>query len=117
MSAHKLLEALLDLIRQQCEHVIAGNAEAVLEGAGRHEELLAELATARLDLSQGQLREWKAAIDLEKVRLSSLLTSETVRTDFLLRLILGGGNSRNPGGYPGVGLRTETDPRVLNHRA
>jgi hypothetical protein len=93
------LATLEDLLKAQVEAVVTGDHEAVLSGSQRHDLILRELETAEVDMTPAELRSMYAQIDREKVKLQSLLAAETVRVDFLLRVILGGGPPK-AGGYP-----------------
>lgn len=100
MGARALLTEMLDLLRAQTGAIIAGDHQAVSRGADRHEALLSELRLAEVDISPDELQTMLAEIDREKLKLQSLLQSESNRVDFMLRLILGGGQPK-AAGYPG----------------
>lgn len=93
MSVKALLEEMLQLLREQVEHVVKGEHRELLEGAYRHERLLsdleADMAAGPPDISPEELRPLYDEIEREKAKLQSLLQSESTRTDFMLRLLLG----------------------------
>jgi hypothetical protein len=116
MSARAILEEMLALIKGQTEAVVSGDYKALLAGAARHEQLIGLLESAPVDASPEEIRDLCAQIDREKSKLRSLLEAESMRVDFLLRLILGGGQARTAG-YPGTGGRQEGPSRLINQRA
>jgi hypothetical protein len=97
MGAKVLLNELMDLVRHQTEAVIVGDYKALIQGAARHEELLAELETAEVDLPSDTLREMCQDLERAKAKLESLLSSGVARTDFLLRLMMRGGEPSKTG--------------------
>ncbi|HWI63610.1 MAG TPA: hypothetical protein VNT75_17385 [Symbiobacteriaceae bacterium] len=99
MGARAILTEMRDLLKTQVDAVVAGEHQQVSAGAFRHEELLRALETAELDASPEELRELAVDVSFHKEKLASLLESEGIRLDFLLRLVLGGGAPK-PGGYP-----------------
>lgn len=99
MGARAILTEIHDLLKAQVAAVVAGEHQRVLAGAMRHEELLALLQDAELDLTPEELRPLIEQIDRQKTKLTSLLAAEGARTDYLLRLILNKGAAK-PGGYP-----------------
>lgn len=115
MSVKLILAEMLTLLRTQIEAVVAGDAQAVQAGADRHEQLLGALPDAEPSEPAEELRPLYEQINYEKTRLMSLLTSESARADFLLRLILGGGGAR-PAGYPGGAGQTQDGARIINRR-
>jgi len=115
MSTRAILQDMRDLLKAQIEAVIAGDAPAVLRGSARHEQLLAALEKAELDATTDEVRALSAEIEQEKTKLQSLLSVEAVRVDFLLRLILGGGQP-NKSGYPTGKWRNPAGARMLNRR-
>lgn len=115
MGARAILQEIRDLLKTQVEAVVAGEHQQVLAGATRHEELLGLLEHAEMDASPDELRALAAEIDVHKVKLQSLLTAETARTDYLLRLLIGGGPAK-PGGYPTAAWRQQGSPSRLNRR-
>ncbi len=115
MSTRAILTKIRDLVRRQIEAVIAGDAQAILAGSADHEQLLAALERAEIDASPEEVRALSAEITHDKTTLQSLLSAETVRVDFLLRLMLSG---REPtaGGYPTGKWRKQTGARLINRR-
>lgn len=115
MSARQLLSEILQLLREQVDHVVKGEHQQLLKGAHRHEQLVAELENADLDGSAEELRAIYEQIEVEKIKLQSLLESESTRVDFMLRMLLG---SRKPKtvGYPSLNQRGEGKPGILNRR-
>lgn len=116
MSARVLLGQMGDLLREQVDHIASGDTQALLAGVTRHEELLAALDSAEIDLPPDELRAIGAQLDRERDKVKALLTREGERLDFMLRLLLGGGEGRTAG-YPGGSWRQEGSSRMLNHRA
>lgn len=116
MNASVVLSEMCDLLQTQVEAVSGGDIEALQRGTRRHEELVAHLETATLDLAPEQLQGMLERIDQLKGYLQSLLNEEAARVDFLLRLLLTGEESRT-GGYPQPGSRAESAPRLINRRA
>ncbi len=112
--AKALLTEMRDLLREQVAHVVKGDHQALLDGAARHEQLLAELSRAEVDASQEELQAIYAEIEAEKTKLQSLISAEAARVDFLLRILRGTGMERGAG-YPGMS-GTE-GARMLNRRA
>lgn len=99
MGARTILTEMLGLLQGQTAAIIAGDHQALARGAERHEALLAELQTAEVDTCDEELRTLVTEVDREKQKLQSLLQSEASRVDFMLRLILGGGQAKAVG-YP-----------------
>jgi hypothetical protein len=99
MGARAILTEIRDLLQAQIDAVVAGDHQQVLAGALRHEELLRDLDGAELDATPAEIKALVDEIQTVKSKLQSLLTTESARVDFLLRLILGGGPPK-PGGYP-----------------
>lgn len=114
MSIKAILTEMLGVLRAQSEAVAANDPEALMNGTRRHEELLAALEQDAYPEESTELKPLYEEIQHEKKKLQSLLLSESVRVDFLLRLILG---ARPPTGYRSGGLRQEADALVLNRRA
>lgn len=114
MSIKAILTEMLDVLRAQAAAVAANDPDALMAGTRRHEELLAALEQEGAPAEAAELKALYEQIQYEKKKLQSLLLSESVRVDFLLRLILG---TRQPTGYRGSGLRHEADALVLNRRA
>jgi hypothetical protein len=69
-----------------------------------------------VDASPEDLRGLWEEIEQQKEHLQSLLTVESHRVDFLLRLIIGGEEPKSVG-YPAAGRRPEPTARLLNRRA
>lgn len=115
MGAQAVLNDLQLLLQDQTAALVRGDHEALLQGAARHEDLLKQLESAEMDLTPEELRERAERIEREKQKLQVLLTEEAGRADFLLRILLGPGETRQ-GGYPG-GARPEGKPRLINRRA
>ncbi|MFZ5814017.1 MAG: hypothetical protein ACOY93_01765 [Bacillota bacterium] len=115
MSAKALLREMTELIQAQTENVIKGDHKAVLDGAMRHEALLAALQQAPIDGSPEEMRALYAELNRAKEKLQSLLEAESVRVDFMLRLLLGGGGPATPG-YPTGNRKRDGSSRMLNRR-
>jgi|GEM_PF-3230983 len=115
MSATAILTEMRELVRQQTDNVVAGDHQAVLEVAMRHEHLLYALESAELDGSPEDMHQLVAEVQREKENLRGLLTQELHRTDFLLRLILGDGSAK-PVAYPGTLGQGDSKPSRLNRR-
>lgn len=113
MSATALLQEMIALTRAQIDHVIAGDVRAITEGAAEQERLLRELETAEIDAEPAEIRRLHDELRAETERLTALLHMESGRVDFLLRLLLGGNETRNPG-YPSGKGRGGS---LLNRRA
>ncbi|WP_374711648.1 hypothetical protein [Symbiobacterium terraclitae] len=113
MSATALLQEMIELTRAQIDHVIAGDVKALTDGAAEQERLLRELQTAEIDAEPEEIRRLHDELRAETNRLSALLHMESGRVDFLLRLLLGGNDNRDPG-YPSGKARGGT---FLNRRA
>lgn len=111
-----ILTEMLELVQAQTEAVIAGDPEALLQGANRHEELLTLLETAEIDRPAEELRELSRRIEQEKEKLQSLLAFESGRVDFMLRVILSGPAAKGLG-YPGSNMKEAGGPRMINRRA
>lgn len=115
MSARQLLSDILQLLREQVNHVVKGEHQQLLEGAYRHEQLVAQLENVEVDGSPEEMRAIYEQIEVEKIKLQSLLESESTRVDFMLRMLLG---TRKPKtvGYPDLNQRGEGKPGILNRR-
>lgn len=113
-SAKALLLDMLQLLKDQVEHLVAGRHQLLMDGAYRHEKLLADLAQAEMDATPDELRAIVEQIDIEKVKLQSLLESESTRVNFELRMLLGVRKPATPG-YPDIKRRGE-GPGLLNRR-
>jgi hypothetical protein len=98
MSLKAMLDEMLALLQEQVEAVIAGDAERLALGTARHEELLSLLPGAEQDLTADQLQEHHQRLEVQRAKLVSLLMAESTRTDFMMRLLLGGKSSAV--GYP-----------------
>jgi hypothetical protein len=114
-SAKGLLSEMLQLLKEQVEHVVKGEHQQLLDGAYRHEKLLVDLEQAEIDATPDELREILEQIELEKAKLQSLLESESTRVDFMLRMLLGSRKPKTPG-YPDLKRRGEGGPGMLNRR-
>jgi hypothetical protein len=99
MATGAILTDMLQLVNAQTEAVVAGDWATLQAGAARHEELLAALETAEVDLPATELRALCQDLEWAKTKLQSLLEAGGARTDFLLRLYLRGGEPRRSG-YP-----------------
>lgn len=115
MSTRSLLNEILGTIQAETEAVIHGDAKAIMAGVARHEELLSQLEGAEMDMSPAELKELVGQIDREKVKLQSLLQSQSAQTDLLLRAMFGGGAARSVG-YPNSGWQQQEKARRLNRR-
>lgn len=115
MRVNAILTEMLEVLKAQAEAVATNNPEELMAGTRRHEELLTVLEQEEPDEDLAELKALYEEVKQEKKKLQSLLLSESVRVDFLLRLILGG--PRQPARYHGGGLRHEADALVLNRRA
>lgn len=111
MSFTTHLTELIALVRAQIEHVIASEHEALLAGAGRHEALLASLATMEPDGEKARIAALLEELERERTTLRSLLRSESARADLMLRLLTG---ARPQAGYPAGPAGAPT--RMLNRR-
>jgi hypothetical protein len=116
MSARLILTEMHELLAGQVEHVVAGDHQALLAGAARHEQLLHRLRTAEMDAPPEEIRALAERVEREKQKLQSLLTTQSQRVDFMLRLLIGGGEAPRVG-YPGRGLGTDPRSGRLNRRA
>lgn len=116
MSVRAILAEMAEQLEQQVEHVVAADYPALAAGAARHEELLAALEHAPLDVPPEEVQVLAERIIASKEKLQSLITAESKRVDFMLRLLLGGGAPRSSG-YPGRGLGCEAASGRLNRRA
>ncbi|MDF2627632.1 MAG: hypothetical protein K0R39_1463 [Symbiobacteriaceae bacterium] len=116
MTATSILTEMHQVLADQIEHVVAGNHRELLAGVARHEYLLAALRTAQIDAPSDEIRALADKVEREKEKLHSLLTAQNQRVDFMLRLLLGGGQPAR-GGYPGRGLGHDTPTPRLNRRA
>jgi|GEM_PF-4202442 len=114
MSAKQLLLEMLQLLREQVEHVVKGEYQALLEGTRRHEQLLSAMETAEPGGTPEELRAIYEEIQFEKIKLQSLIESESVRVDFELRILLGGTKSKSVG-YPDMNKRGK-GASMLNRR-
>ncbi len=114
MSTKALLTEMLQLLKEQVDHVLKGEHQALLDGTRRHEEMLSALESAERDGSPEELRAIYEEISLEKARLQSLIESEATRVDFELRILLGGGKSKSVG-YPDMSKRAKGG-HMLNRR-
>lgn len=112
--AKALLNEMLQLLKKQVEHVVKGEHQQLLDGAYRQEQLLATMAQAEIDATPDELRAIYAEIEVEKLRLQSLLESESTRVDFELRMLMGPRKPAAPG-YPDMKRRAE-GPGLLNRR-
>lgn len=115
MKAQAILREMIELVRTQTERVIQGDHRAVLDGAYRNEQLLSALKEAEIDGTPDEMQALYEELTREKVKLQSLLEAESVRVDFLLRLLLGGGGPKNPG-YPAGAQKKGAHSRMLNRR-
>lgn len=113
MSATKLLQEMIELTRAQIDHVIARDVTAILEGAAEQERLLRELEKAPIDAEPAEIRRLHDELRAERDRLNALLAMESARVDFMLRLLLGNNEPKEPG-YPTGKGRGGT---LLNRRA
>lgn len=113
-SAKALLAEMLQLLKDQVEHVVGGRYQQLLDGAYRHEQLLAELAQAEIDATPDEVRGLVDQIEVEKLKLQSLLERESTRVDFELRVLLGTRRQATPG-YPDLNRRGK-GPGLLNRR-
>lgn len=111
-----ILSEMQELLASQVQAVIAGDVEALNQGTARHEELLADLQDAEPDAPTEEIQELVMAVEREKLKLHSLLQTETARADFLLRLLIGGGPSKADG-YPAKTWRQEGRLSRLDRRA
>lgn len=116
MSARAILTQMHEVLVSQIEHVVAGDHRALLQGAAEHEQLLTALRTAQMDAPPEEIRALAEQVEREKQKLQSLLTAQSQRVDFMLRLLIGGGETSR-GGYPGRGLGTDSRSGRLNRRA
>lgn len=116
MSARAILTEMRELLANQVEHVVSGDHKALLQGAAQHEQLLSALRTAELDAPPEEIRALAEQVEREKQKLQSLLASQSQRVDFMLRLLMGGGEA-NRVGYPGRGLGADPRSGRLNRRA
>lgn len=114
MSASALLREMIELTRLQVDRVIRRDHQGLLEGARQQEALLAALQEAEIDGSPEELRALYEELDREKVKLQSLLESESQRVDFLMRLLLGGPAQKSVGYPPSVTKRA--GGRMLNKK-
>lgn len=115
MGVQAILTEMRDLLRAQTAAVIAGDHQGVARGAARHEVLLADLRTAEPEPPTDDLRALLAEVEREKQKLYSLLQTESNRVDFLLRLIMGGGQPK-VGGYPNGTTQPPRLSRALDRR-
>lgn len=113
MSTKALMNEMLDLLKAQVENVVKGDTDALVAGVERHEQILTDLQTEEVDASPEELRAIYEEITFQKTKLQSLLESESLRVQFLLRVILGGGPK--PPQYPGA-KRSQANARLLNRR-
>lgn len=109
-----LLNEMLQLLKDQVGHVVAGRHQELIDGAYRHEQMLAELAKSEPDGSAEELRSLAEQIELEKQKLQSLLEAESTRVDFELRIMMGGRKPATPG-YPDMKRRGDGSG-ILNRR-
>lgn len=114
MKAKAILAEMLGLVKAEIEAVIRGDYQALTDGVARHEALLSALATAEIDGTPEEMKALHDELNTEKQKLQSLLATESVRVDFLLRLMLGGGPSGEVG-YP-TQIRAAGGARMLNRR-
>lgn len=114
MSATALLREMIELTRLQVERVIKRDHQGLLEGSRQQEALLAALQEAELDGSPEELRALYEELEKEKVKLQSLLETESQRIDFLMRLLLGGPEQKSVG-YPS-GVTKRAGGRMLNKK-
>lgn len=115
MSARAILEEILALLRTQVDAVVQGDTERLMAGTARHEQLLRDLETAEVDGTPEELRPLYEQIEHERNKLQSLLTAESARVDFMLRMFLGGGKSTRVG-YPDMKRTGAGGSHMLNRR-
>lgn len=115
MSATALLNEMIALTRAQVERVIAGDHQALLEGARQQEALLAAIQEAPIDGSPEKMRALYDTLEFEKAKLQSLLESESQRVDFLMRMLLGSPEQRAVGYPKGTGKR-KAQGQMLNRK-
>ncbi|HYF93938.1 MAG TPA: hypothetical protein VD969_17120 [Symbiobacteriaceae bacterium] len=115
MGARAILTEMRDLLAAQVEAVVAGDHQRVYAGAMRHEELLRDLEGADMDLTPEELQPLDDQIALNKVKLTSLLSAQGARVDYLLRLIIGRGPQKS-GGYPQGLQERASSARRINRR-
>lgn len=115
MSVMELLQQLLTLLQEQIEAVVQGDSKAILAGADRHAQILADLKQAEMDGSPEAVRALVEQVEFQKAKLQSLLASEAGRVDYLLRLLTNSGVCSTVG-YPGM-AKSEGSSWMLNRRA
>lgn len=114
MSLRTVLTEMLATLRAETEAVKRADHQTVMAGVERHEALLAQLQKAENDLSPAEVRGLVEEIERERTKLRSLLERQSAQTEFLLKLMLGGGGKS--GGYPGTGWQNEPQSHRLNRR-
>ena len=113
MSTKALLTEMRDLLKAQVDNVVRNDMDALMAGVERHEQILTLLQTAEVDGTPDELRAIYEEISFQKAKLQSLLESESMRVQFLLQVILGGGPK--PPEYPRA-QRSPVSARLLNRR-
>ncbi|MGE5673668.1 MAG: hypothetical protein ACM3XM_07225 [Mycobacterium leprae] len=115
MSVKAILLRMLELLQAEVKAVVAGDHVAVRTGADEYERLQLELEHVEYDIGPEEVKQLVEKIQAEKAKLESLLSVETNRVGFLLRLILGG-TTPAPVGYP-KSVKAPANATVLNRRA
>lgn len=115
MSAKAILGEMIALTRLQVERVIHGEHQALLDGANQQEAMLTALQTAEIDGTPEELRALYEELDLERAKLVSLVESESVRVDFMLRLMMGSPDQKQVG-YPKRIQNRSGGSRLLNQK-